>query len=246
MTGLSATVEDPGAIATLMARHPETTRLHTADPGPPPDIAMLHTEELPPWSGGGAKYAIPAVLEEVKKHKTTLIFHNTRAQAELFFHNLWLANDDGPAHRIHHGSLARAQREKVEAAMVQGALKAIVCTGTLDLGIDWGDVDLIIQIGAPKNVKRLVQRIGRANHRYNAPSKALLVPANRFEVVECIAALEAVLEHDLDGDPRGPGPLDVLCQHILIRACAGPFAADDLYAEIKTVGAYRDLSRSDL
>ncbi len=148
----------------------------------------------------------PRVLDEVKTHKTTLIFHNTRAQAEIFFHNLWLQNDESLPIGIHHGSLARAQREKVEAAMVRGELRAIVCTGTLDLGIDWGDVDLIIQIGAPKNVKRLVQRIGRANHRYNAPSKALIVPANRFEVVECVAALEAVREADLDGEPRGPGP----------------------------------------
>ena len=79
----------------------------------------------------------------------------------------------------------------------------------------------MIQVGAPKNVKRLVQRIGRANHRYNAPSRAVLVPANRFEVLECRAALEAVRAHDLDGEPRGPGPLDVLCQHILLTACAG-------------------------
>jgi ATP-dependent Lhr-like helicase len=132
----------------------------------------------------------------------------------------------------------------VEAAMVQGALRAIVCTGTLDLGIDWGDVDLVIQIGAPKNIKRLVQRIGRANHRYNAPSKALLVPANRFEVIECVAALEAALAHDLDGDPRGAGPRDVLCQHILIRACAGPFDENQLFAEIKTTGAFAALSRA--
>ena len=129
--------------------------------------------------------------------------------------------------------------------MVRGDLRAIVCTGSLDLGIDWGDVDLVIQIGAPKNVKRLVQRIGRANHRYNAPSKALLVPANRFEVVECVAALEAVQAGTLDGDPRGSGPLDVLCQHILIAACAGPFDPDALYAEVTTAGPYHALSRAD-
>jgi len=184
------------------------------------------------------------VLEQVKQHKTTLIFHNTRAQAEIFFHNLWLANSDSLPIGIHHGSLSREQREKVEAAMVDGTLRAVVCTGSLDLGIDWGDVDLVIQIGAPKNVKRLVQRIGRANHRYNAPSKALLVPANRFEVVECIAALQAVKARDLDGDPKGPGPQDVLCQQILIRACAGPFDADDLFAEITRVGAYNTLTRA--
>jgi ATP-dependent Lhr-like helicase len=242
--GLSATVEDPQAIAAQLARHPDPCTIINADPGPDPDIAMLATPDPPPWTGGGANYAIPAVLEQVKAHNTTLIFHNTRAQAEIFFHNLWLANTDDLPIGIHHGSLAREQREKVEAAMVAGQLRAIVCTGSLDLGIDWGDVDLVIQVGAPKNIKRLVQRIGRANHRYNAPSKALLVPANRFEVVECVAALEAVKARDLDGDPKGPGPRDVLCQHILITACAGPFDATALYREIKTVGAYSDLSRA--
>ncbi|WP_299369236.1 ligase-associated DNA damage response DEXH box helicase [uncultured Tateyamaria sp.] len=243
--GLSATVEDPAAIAHLLARHPDPCDILHADPGPAPDIQMLVTEEAPPWSGSGGKYAIPAVLEQVRKHKTTLIFHNTRAQAELYFHNIWLANDEGLPIGIHHGSLDRQQREKVEQAMVDGQLKAIVCTGTLDLGIDWGDVDLIIQVGAPKNVKRLVQRIGRANHRYNAPSKALLVPANRFEVVECVAALDAVKAGALDGDPRGPGPRDVLCQHILIVACAGPFCADALYNEVTSTGAYSTLTRPD-
>ncbi|WP_296420109.1 ligase-associated DNA damage response DEXH box helicase [Pseudooctadecabacter sp.] len=242
--GLSATVEDPEAIARSLARHPDPCPILRADPGPEPDISMLVTEEKPPWSGGGAAYSIPAVLDLVKQHQTTLIFHNTRAQAEIYFHNLWLANDDGLPIGIHHGSLDRSQREKVEAAMVAGDLRAIVCTGSLDLGIDWGDVDLVIQIGAPKNVKRLIQRIGRANHRYNAPSKAVLVPANRFEVVECVAALQAARENDLDGDPKGPGPRDVLCQHILLMACSGPFDATDLYHEIKTVGAYSDLSRA--
>jgi ATP-dependent Lhr-like helicase len=241
--GLSATVEDPPVIARFLARHPDPCPILHADPGPDPDIRMLETEERPPWAGGGGKYAIPAVLEQVRQHRTTLIFHNTRAQAEIFFHELWLANTDLLPIGIHHGSLAREQRERVEAAMVAGDLRAIVCTGSLDLGIDWGDVDLVIQVGAPKNVKRLVQRIGRANHRYNAPSKALLVPANRFEVVECVAALEAVRERDLDGDPRGPGPRDVLCQQILVTACAGPFDADALYAEVVTAGAYRDLSK---
>lgn len=243
--GLSATVEDPGDIARFLARHPDDCAILNADPGPDPDISMLQTAERPPWAGGGGAYAIGEVLRQVRAHKTTLIFHNTRAQAEIFFHNLWLANSDDLPIGIHHGSLARDRREAVEAAMQKGELRAIVCTGSLDLGIDWGDVDLVIQVGAPKNVKRMVQRIGRANHRYNAPSKALVVPANRFEVVECQAALEAVRAHALDGDPPGPGPRDVLCQHILIRACAGPFTADALFDEVRTCGAYADLSRAD-
>ncbi len=242
--GLSATVENPKAIATYLARAPDPCPILNADPGPDPDIAMLRTDVPPPWSGGGAAYAIDAVMAQIKAHKTTLIFHNTRAQAEIFFHNLWLANDDALPIGIHHGSLDRAQRDRVEAAMVAGDLRAIVCTGSLDLGIDWGDVDLVIQIGAPKNVKRLVQRIGRANHQYNAPSKALLVPANRFEVIECVAALQAVIAHDLDGDPKGAGPRDVLCQHILICATAGPFEATELYQEVTTVGSYRGLTRA--
>ncbi len=238
--GLSATVEDPPALAAYLGAR---TQIHLADPGPDPDIAMLITDLAPPWSGGGGKYAIPAILEQVARHKTTLIFHNTRAQAEIFFHNLWLANSDDLPIGIHHGSLSREQRERVETAMTAGDLRAVVCTGSLDLGLDWGDVDLVIQVGAPKNIKRLVQRIGRANHRYNAPSKALLVPANRFEVVECQAALQAVRDHALDGEPRGPGPRDVLCQHILASACAAPFDADVLYAEIATAGPYATLTR---
>lgn len=241
--GLSATVEDPPALARYLAHHPDPCPVLLADPGPEPDIAMLETDEAPPWAGGGGRHAIPAILDQVRRHRTTLIFHNTRAQAELFFHALWLQNSDNLPIGIHHGSLSREQRERVEAAMVAGQLRAIVCTGSLDLGIDWGDVDLVIQVGAPKNVKRLVQRIGRANHRYNAPSKALLVPANRFEVVECRAALEAARDHDLDGEPRGPGPRDVLCQHILATACAGPFSADALFAEITGAGPYAALTR---
>jgi len=243
--GLSATVEDPHAISMFLACYPDTCEIIHAAAGPLPDIEMLQIDVPAPWSGGGASYAIPAVLLEVARHKTTLIFHNTRAQAEIFFHNLWLANETDLPIGIHHGSLSRDQRARVEEAMVRGQLRAIVCTGSLDLGIDWGDVDLVIQVGAPKNVKRLLQRIGRANHCFNTPSKARLVPANRFEVVECVAALEAVRAHDLDGDPYGKGSRDVLCQHILITACAGPFAADNLYAQVITVGRYTGLSRSE-
>ena len=239
--GLSATVEDPPALARFLGAE---TGILMADPGPEPDIAMLDTPDPPPWSGGGGRHAIPAILDQVRRHRTTLIFHNTRAQAEIFFHHLWLANDEGLPIGIHHGSLAREQRQRVEQAMAEGRLRAVVCTGSLDLGIDWGDVDLVIQGGAPKNVKRVVQRIGRANHRYNAPSKALLVPANRFEVVECLAALQAVRARDLDGEPRGPGPRDVLCQHILMTAAAGPFEADALFDEVATAGPYATLSRA--
>ncbi len=244
VTGLSATVEDPQALAGFMAG-PAPVRIVAADPGPQPDIAMLDTARPAPWAGAGGHHAIPEVLAAVRRARTTIIFINTRAQAELFFQALWAANDDNLPIGLHHGSLAREQRARVEAAMAAGQLRAVVATGSLDLGIDWGAVDLVIQIGAPKNVKRLVQRIGRANHRYNAPSRARIVPANRFEQIECVAALEAVRARDLDGEPRGPGPLDVLCQHILLTACAAPFDADALFAEVRLAGPYRDLDRAD-
>ena len=243
--GLSATVDEPAVIAHYLARHPDPCPILHADPGPAPDIEILPTAEAPPWAGAGGRYAIPDVLEQVRRHKTTLIFHNTRAQAEIFFHNLWLANEDDLPIGIHHGALSKEARQRVEAAMVAGELKAIVATGSLDLGIDWGDVDLVIQVGAPKKVKQLVQRIGRANHRYNAPSKARLIAANRFEVVECVAALEAVRAGELDGDLRLDGPRDVLCQHIACVACAGDFAADALFAEVRSVGPYATLTRDD-
>ena len=242
--GLSATVEDPPALAEFLAPATGATEIVLADPGPRADIAMLETEAPPPWAGTGGRYAAAAILEEVKRARTTLIFINTRATAELFFQALWAVNTDDLPIAIHHGSLAREAREKVEAAMTSGALRAVVCTGSLDLGIDWGDVDLVIQVGAPKNVKRLVQRIGRSNHRYNAPSRALLVPANRFEVIECQAALEAAADNDLDGEARGPGPLDVLCQHILLTATAAPFEAGTLFDEVRSAGPYRDLDRT--
>ena len=240
--GLSATVEDPPALAAYLGAG---ARVLLADPGAEPDVTMLATEEPPPWAGQTATYAAPAVMNLIRGAGTTLVFINTRAQAEVFFQHLWAQNDEALPIALHHGSLSREVRAKVEAAMAEGALRAIVATGSLDLGIDWGDVDLVVQVGAPKNVKRLVQRIGRANHRYNAPSRAVIVPSNRFEVLECRAALDAVREHTLDGEPRGPGPLDVLCQHILLTACAGPFAAAALFAEVREAGPYRALPRSD-
>ena len=239
--GLSATVEDPPALARFLGGG----RILLADPGPAPDIAILTPGTPPPWAGTTGLYAAPSVMDLIRAHRTTLVFVNTRAQAELFFQALWAENAEALPIGLHHGSLSREARTRVEAAMAAGALRAVVATGSLDLGIDWGDVDLVVQMGAPKNVKRLVQRIGRANHRYNAPSKAVLVPANRFELLECHAALEAVAAQDLDGEPRGPGPLDVLCQHILLTACAGPFAADALFAEVRQAGPYAALSRAD-
>jgi len=246
--GLSATVARPSELAAFLVPHrgQAATRLAqivTAAGGATADITILKSSTDLPWAGHSARYALPEIYAAIKAHKMSLIFVNTRSQAELLFHELWRYNDDNLPIALHHGSLDVAQRRKVEAAMVKGTLRAVVCTSTLDLGIDWGDVDLVVNVGAPKGASRLAQRIGRANHRLDEPSKALLVPANRFEVMECQAALEAAEAGAQDTPPTRPGALDVLAQHILGMACAKPFDPDALYLEVTSASPYQGLTR---
>ena len=244
-TGLSATVNDPDMLRRWLAPQPGMAELVMGDPGAPPVVDVLIANETVPWSGWTAQHAMADVLEAIKGAKTALIFVNTRFQAEMAFQKLWEINDEGLPIALHHGSLAAEQRRKVEAAMARGELRAVVCTSTLDLGIDWGAVDLVIQLAAPKGSARLIQRIGRANHRLDEPSRAILVPAHRFEVLECEAAKEAVAENDLDGDAERTGAQDILAQHVMGVACGEPFGADALYAEVRTASPYRDLARED-
>jgi len=215
--------------------------LITVEGGAKPDISILDSQERVPWAGHSARYAIGEIYEQIRRHKTTLLFVNTRSQAELLFRELWRVNEDTLPIALHHGSLDVGQRRRVEKAMGDNALRAIVATSTLDLGIDWGDVDLVVHVGAPKGASRLAQRIGRANHRMDEPSKAILVPANRFEVLECRAALDANYLGAQDTPPLTAGGLDVLAQHVLGCACAASFLAEDLLAEIRTAAPYADL-----
>jgi ATP-dependent Lhr-like helicase len=212
--------------------------------GAKPDITILDSEERIPWSGHSSKYAVADIYEIVKRHRMALLFVNVRSQAELIFQELWRINEDRLPIALHHGSLDAGQRRRVEAAMAAGRLRAVVCTSTLDLGIDWGDVDLVVHIGAPKGASRLAQRIGRANHRLDEPSKAILVPANRFEVIECRVALDANYLGAQDTPPIQPGALDVLAQHVLGMACSAPFDAAALHAEVTTAWPYRNLDRA--
>jgi ATP-dependent Lhr-like helicase len=249
MVGLSATVADPDELrAWLMPQTPGApaalSELVTVGGGAKPDIRIFEADDTIPWAGHSARYAYDGLLTEIARHKMTLIFVNTRSQAEMVFGELWRLNETSLPIALHHGSLDVGQRRKVEAAMSEGRLRAVVATSTLDLGIDWGDVDLVIHVGAPKGASRLAQRVGRANHRMDEPSKALLVPANRFEVLECQAALDANYVGAQDTPPIRDGALDVLAQHVLGRAVGGPFRADDFYAEVVSAYAYRHLDRS--
>ena len=247
--GLSATVADPVPLQRFLM--PQAggmeclSALVRGQDGARPQIAISASDSYVPWAGHLARHAMGDVLAAIGAAKTALIFVNTRSQAERTFQELWKLNEENWPIALHHGSLSPEQRRKVEAAMAKGQLRAVVATSTLDLGIDWGAVDKVICIGAPKGAARLVQRIGRANHRLDEPSQALLVPANRFEVLECNAARDAVLAGELDGERLKLGSLDVLAQHVLGMAVAEPFAADDLYEEVRRAAPYATLTRAD-
>ena len=247
--GLSATVAEPEQLARFLVPQrdgaSEAADIVVAGGAAPPIVEMLDTRERLPWAGHTARHALAEVYDLIKRHRTTLVFVNTRSQAEMLFQDLWRINDDGLAIALHHGSLDVAQRRKVEDAMAAGRLRGVVCTSSLDLGVDWGDVDLVINIGAPKGASRLMQRIGRANHRIDVPSRAVLVPANRFEVLECRVAIDAIAENAQDTPPLRTGALDVLAQHVLGRACGEPFLTDELFAEVRTAAPYAALSREN-
>jgi ATP-dependent Lhr-like helicase len=246
--GLSATVAQPEDLCRFMVPQrdePARADLIIAEAGAAPQVSMLDSDERLPWAGHSARYALGELYALIRTHRTTLVFVNTRSQAEGIFQDLWHLNEDNLPIALHHGSLDVAQRRKVEAAMATGRLRAVVCTSSLDLGVDWGDVDLVINVGAPKGASRLLQRIGRANHRMDEPSNGVLVPANRFEVLECRAALDAIAVNAQDTPASRIGALDVLAQHVLGCACAAPFLADDLFVEVKSAAPYAELTRAD-
>jgi ATP-dependent helicase Lhr and Lhr-like helicase len=247
--GLSATVAEPNDLRRFLV--PQSRQgaapadLVMAQGGAAADITILDTGERLPWAGHSARYALDEIYALIRKHKTSLIFVNTRSQAERIFQDLWRINDDALAIALHHASLEVAQRRRTEAAMAAGRLRAVVATSSLDLGVDWGDIDLVVNVGAPKGASRLLQRIGRANHRMDEPSKGVLVPANRFEAIECTAARDAVAENAQDTPPARTGALDVLAQHVLGCACGAPFLAEELYAEVKGAAPFAALLRAD-
>ena len=238
---LSATLADPDSYRGWLAPWGDidTVALVAGEAGAEPDVSiLLPRDERIPWSGHAATWAIDQLYEKIRGHRTTLVFTNTRFLAEYIFQCLWDANEDKLPIGIHHGSLSKEARRKVEGAMARGELRALVCTASLDLGIDWGDIDLVVQMGAPKGSSRLLQRIGRANHRLDSPSEAILVPGNRFEFFEAFAAQEAVREGRRDGEGFRPGGLDVLAQHVMAIACSGPFREEDVLSEVRSTQAY--------
>ncbi len=240
---LSATVADPDAYRAWLAPDGDIDRvdLVLGEPGAEPDIAILLPEGRVPWAGHSGRYAAEQVMAEIETHRTTIVFCNTRSLAELIFQDLWKVNLMSLPIGVHHGSLSKEARRKVESAMAAGQLRALVATASLDLGVDWGDVDCVIQMGAPKGSSRLLQRIGRANHRLDESSEAIIVPGNRFEYLEARAAIDAVEMGELDNEPFRPGALDVLAQHVMACACAAPFQGVEMLSEVQGALPYSAL-----
>ena len=239
---LSATLADPEGFRAWLAPWGDLdgTVLVEGEAGAPAEVEILLPDDgqRVPWGGHAAAWALPQLYAAIQRNRTTLVFTNTRFLAEYIFQLLWDANEDKLPIGIHHGSLSKEARRKVEGAMARGELRALVCTASLDLGVDWGDIDMVVQMGAPKGSSRLLQRIGRANHRLDQPSRAMLVPGNRFEFLEAMAARDAVNDGQRDGEDFRPGSLDVLAQHVTATACAGPFAEAELLAEVRSSMAY--------
>jgi len=242
--GLSATAAMPEKLAEWLTGHRSPATLLHAGLKSKPQVNILPVAARMPYGGYLARYAVPEIYAAIKAAKTSIVFVNTRAQAEMLMQQLWEVNEDSLPITVYHGSLNREQRRKTEAMMAAGRLRAVVATSALELGIDWGDVDLVFQVGAPKGVSRLVQRIGRSNHRLDVPSKALLIPANRFESLECHAALTAIAKGVLDGEQPGDGSQDVVIQYIVNCACGEPVHPDALFAEVASTVPYRNLPRA--
>ena len=240
--GLSATIKNKNAVLKFLTSNKKAKTLNVEETSVP-KIDILETNNRVPWSGHMASYAIGDIYQKIKKSSLTIVFVNTRAQAELIFNKLWQENDNNLRIAIHHGSLEKEIRRKVESLMSLGKIDCVVATSSLDLGIDWGDVDLVVQIGSPKGISRFLQRIGRSNHRFDEPSNALLVPSNRFEYLECLSAINSIKNKLLDETKEKKGSLDVLAQHILGVACSEPFQVDELYNQVINAWPYRNLTK---
>ena len=242
--GLSATLKNTNLAKKYLSNN-KNTKLVSTQSKVAPEITILNSGNRIPWSGHSPRYALSEIYSEILKFKSSILFVNTRAQAEILFESLWAINNKNKKIAIHHGSLEKELRKKVEKEIVEGHVECVVATSSLDLGLDWGNIDLVMQIGAPKGVARLVQRIGRANHTINTPSRAILVPTNCFEYVECIAAKECVELNFLEDEIYSEGSLDELAKHIVGVAISQRFKKEDLYKQIKEAWPYRNLNIED-
>ncbi|WP_395747390.1 ligase-associated DNA damage response DEXH box helicase [Prosthecobacter sp.] len=248
--GLSATLGNlTEALHTLLGATAQTaqSRLVSAHVNKKFELKTLlpRSMESFPWSGHAGLRMLPEVIRRVEKSRTTLLFVNTRSQVELWFQSLQAARPDWVETAdiaLHHGSVDRQQREEVEERLRAGTVKCVVCTGSLDLGVDFSPVEQVIQIGAPKGVARMLQRAGRSGHQPGAVSRIYCVPAHALELVEFAAVRDAIGRGEMEAREPVERPLDLLVQHLVTLALGGGFHEEQTKAEIRSTHAFRDLS----
>ena len=245
--GMSATLGNlPQALDTLLG--PQASQQGVLVRGEVPKTLVVDTllparAERFPWAGHLGLTLLPQVVREIDASATTLVFTNTRSQAEVWYQALLEARPDWAGQiALHHGSLDRALRDWVEQGLKAGTLRAVVCTSSLDLGVDFLPVERVLQIGSPKGVARLLQRAGRSGHAPGRPSRVTVVPTHSLELIEGVAARVAAQAGHVESRPPPHQPLDVLVQHLVTVALGGGFTPEALYGEVRTTAAYADLS----
>lgn len=196
-----------------------------------------------PWAGHLGLRMLPQVIEQIESSASSLVFTNTRSQCEIWYQALLEARPDWAGLiALHHGSLDRHVREWVELGLKEGRLKAVVCTSSLDLGVDFLPVERVLQIGSPKGVARLMQRAGRSGHAPGRASRLTMVPTHSLELIESIAAQDAIAARNIEPRESPNKPLDVLVQHLVTIALGGGFVAEELLAEVRSCYAYKKLT----
>lgn len=243
--GLSATLGNlDTALSALLGPGRSGRLVRGADPKPVRiDSLLPEAVERFPWAGHLGLRLLPQVADAVEEGESALVFTNTRSQTEIWYQALLDARPEwAGAMALHHGSLSRKSRDWVEEGLRQGELRCVVCTSSLDLGVDFSPVDRVLQVGSPKGIARLIQRAGRSGHRPGAESRVTCVPTNALELIEVAAARRALAAGQIEERPSQERPLDVLAQHLVTVAVGGGFRSDELYEEVRTAWAYRDLS----
>ncbi|MEJ8849435.1 ligase-associated DNA damage response DEXH box helicase [Variovorax rhizosphaerae] len=243
--GMSATLGNlPEAMHTLLGNHDGVMVQGQVPKQLVIDSLLPGRAERFPWGGHLGLTMLPQVIDEIAHSSTTLVFTNTRSQSEIWYQAMLEAKPEwAGVIALHHGSLDRGVREWVEAGLKKGELRAVVCTSSLDLGVDFLPVERVLQIGSPKGVARLLQRAGRSGHAPGRPSRITLVPTHSIEIVEGAAARDAIAAGHIEARSTPMQPLDVLVQHLVTVALGGGFRPDDLHDEVRETAAYRHLTR---
>jgi ATP-dependent Lhr-like helicase len=247
--GLSATIGNlAGAKDALLGkkaaegvivsgRQPKAIEIETLIPG---------EMERFPWAGHLGIRMLPQVIERIDSADSTLLFTNTRSQAEIWYQSILAERPDWKDQLgLHHGSLERERRAEVEGGIASGRLKCVVCTSSLDLGVDFSPVEQVLQVGSPKGVARLIQRAGRSGHQPGAVSRVIGVPTNALELIEFAAARDAIRERRIENREPLRRPLDVLAQHLVTVAIGVGFRVEEMRREVARTHAYRDLSEAE-